>query len=168
MGWPLRSEEFGGGFVYNMSEGRVSIGFVIGLDYLDPKLDPHARFQEFKTHPHIRSILEGGTLYSYGAKAAGFISALCRPRGTREVFTTGRHVAIRDNTRKRPDRRFRAYPRSGRSVVTAFKAAGPEPGRGVVRPRRACRTSPQQSSEKWRGAPWSDVESKVDFGDLDS
>src|SRR5437867_8919851 len=69
MGWPLRNEEFGGGFVYNMSDGRVSIGFVIGLDYLDPRLDPHERFQQFKTHPYVRSILEGGTLYSYGAKA---------------------------------------------------------------------------------------------------
>ena len=69
MGWPLRNEEFGGGFIYNMADGRVSIGFVIGLDYLDPRLDPHERFQEFKTHPYIRSILEGGTLYSYGAKS---------------------------------------------------------------------------------------------------
>jgi hypothetical protein len=33
MGWPLRNEEFGGGFIYNMADGRVSIGFVIGLDY---------------------------------------------------------------------------------------------------------------------------------------
>src|SRR5215831_8206833 len=69
MGWPLRNEEFGGGFIYNMSEGRVSIGFVIGLDYLDPRLDSHTKFQEFKTHPYIRKILEGGTLYSYGAKS---------------------------------------------------------------------------------------------------
>jgi electron-transferring-flavoprotein dehydrogenase len=68
MGWPLRSEEFGGGFIYNMADGRVSIGFVIGLDYLDPRVDPHQRFQEFKTHPFIKSILDGGTLFSYGAK----------------------------------------------------------------------------------------------------
>src|SRR5438105_985926 len=68
MGWPLRNEEFGGGFIYNMADGRVSIGFVIGLDYLDPRLDPHARFQEFKTHPYIKSVLAGGSLYSYGAK----------------------------------------------------------------------------------------------------
>jgi electron-transferring-flavoprotein dehydrogenase len=68
MGWPLRSEEFGGGFIYNMADGRVSIGFVIGLDYLDPRVDPHQRFQQFKTHPYIKSILEGGTLFSYGAK----------------------------------------------------------------------------------------------------
>jgi electron-transferring-flavoprotein dehydrogenase len=69
MGWPLRNEEFGGGFIYNMAEGRVSIGFVVGLDYHDPRLDPHERFQEFKTHPYVRTILEGGTLHSYGAKS---------------------------------------------------------------------------------------------------
>src|SRR5258708_2434738 len=64
LGWPLRNEEFGGGFIYNMADGRVSIGLVIGLDYLDPRLDPHQRFQEFKTHPYIRIILGCGTLYS--------------------------------------------------------------------------------------------------------
>src|SRR5262245_6655779 len=111
MGWPLRNEEFGGGFIYNMSEGRVSIGFVIGLDYLDPSLDSHERFQEFKTHPHVRAILEGGTLYSYGAKsipeggywaqpqyyfnggmivgdAAGFLNAM-RLKGIHLAFKTG-------------------------------------------------------------------------------
>src|SRR6058998_1621206 len=111
MGWPLRNEEFGGGFIYNMADGRVSIGLVIGLDYLDPRLDPHQRFQEFKTHPHIKSILEGGTLYSYGAKtipeggywaqpqyyfnggmiigdAAGFLNAM-RLKGIHLAFKTG-------------------------------------------------------------------------------
>ena len=68
MGWPLTTDEFGGGFIYNMADGRVSIGLVIGLDYLDPRADPHAKFQEFKTHPVVRKILEGGTLFSYGAK----------------------------------------------------------------------------------------------------
>src|SRR6185503_4801474 len=37
MGWPLRNEEFGGGFIYNMANGRVSVGLVVGLDYLDPR-----------------------------------------------------------------------------------------------------------------------------------
>jgi electron-transferring-flavoprotein dehydrogenase len=115
MGWPLRNEEFGGGFIYNMSEGRVSIGFVIGLDYLDPRLDPHERFQEFKTHPYIRSLIEGGTLYSYGAKtipeggywalpqyyfnggmivgdAAGFLNGM-RLKGIHLAFKTGQLAA---------------------------------------------------------------------------
>jgi electron-transferring-flavoprotein dehydrogenase len=69
LGWPLRNEEFGGGFIYNMEGGRVSIGLVIGLDYPDPRVDPHDRFQQFKTHPFVRNLLEGGTLHAYGAKA---------------------------------------------------------------------------------------------------
>src|SRR5215470_17123922 len=111
MGWPLRHEEFGGGFIYNMADGRVSIGFVIGLDYLDPRVDPHQRFQQFKTHPYIKSLLEGGTLFSYGAKtipeggywaqpqyyfnggliigdSAGFLNAM-RLKGIHMAFKTG-------------------------------------------------------------------------------
>jgi electron-transferring-flavoprotein dehydrogenase len=115
MGWPLRNEEFGGGFVYNMADGRVSIGLVAGLDYFDPLLDPHRRFQEFKTHPHIKAILEGGSLHSYGAKAipeggywaqpqyyfnggmiigdsAGFLNAM-RLKGVHLAFKTGQLAA---------------------------------------------------------------------------
>jgi len=69
MGWPVRNEEFGGGFIYNMADGKVSIGLVLGLDYPDPLVDPHQRFQQFKTHPFVRGLLEGGSLHSYGAKA---------------------------------------------------------------------------------------------------
>jgi electron-transferring-flavoprotein dehydrogenase len=69
LGWPLRNEEFGGGFIYNMQGGHVSIGLVIGLDYPDPHVDPHERFQLFKTHRFVRDLLEGGTLHAYGAKA---------------------------------------------------------------------------------------------------
>ena len=52
-----------------MGDGRISIGFVVGLDYKDPLFDPHAAFQHFKRHPFISSILEGGSLVRYGAKA---------------------------------------------------------------------------------------------------
>jgi electron-transferring-flavoprotein dehydrogenase len=69
LGYPLREEEFGGSWLYAMGDGRVSIGFVIGLEYKDPLFDPHAAFQHFKRHPFISSILEAGTLVRYGAKA---------------------------------------------------------------------------------------------------
>jgi electron-transferring-flavoprotein dehydrogenase len=69
MGWPLRADAFGGGFIYAMSKDRIDIGFVVGLDYRDPFLDPHHEFQRFKTHPRIRAILEGGRMVEYGAKA---------------------------------------------------------------------------------------------------
>jgi electron-transferring-flavoprotein dehydrogenase len=69
MGYPLRQEEFGGSFLYSMPGDRISIGFVVGLDYKDPLFDPHAAFGRFKLHPMIRRILDGGQIMRYGAKA---------------------------------------------------------------------------------------------------
>ena len=69
LGYPLRNEEFGGGFVYTLPEGRISVGLVVGLDYRDPRFDPHMAFQRFKQHPAIASLLAGGRMLRYGAKA---------------------------------------------------------------------------------------------------
>ncbi len=69
MGYPLRRDEFGGGFIYAMPDGLVSVGFVSGLDYRDPMFDPHIAFQHFKRHPLVASLLEGGQMVRYGAKA---------------------------------------------------------------------------------------------------
>ncbi|HYF00367.1 MAG TPA: electron transfer flavoprotein-ubiquinone oxidoreductase [Planctomycetota bacterium] len=68
MGWPLRTDTFGGGFLYTMSKDRIDIGFVVGLDYKDPFTDPHHEFQRFKTHPKVRAILEAGKMIEYGAE----------------------------------------------------------------------------------------------------
>ena len=68
-GYPLGLSEFGGAFIYTMKKNLVDLGFVTGLDYKDPGLDPHAVFQRFKTHPFVRGLLEGGKAISYGAKA---------------------------------------------------------------------------------------------------
>ena len=69
MGYPLRMEEFGGGFLYAMPGGLLSLGFVSGLDYRDPMFDPHVTFQHFKRHSLIAPLLQGGQLVRYGAKA---------------------------------------------------------------------------------------------------
>jgi electron-transferring-flavoprotein dehydrogenase len=69
MGYPLRTEEFGGGFIYAMPDGLVSLGLVTGLDYRDPMFDPHVAFQHFKRHPLVASLLDGAQLVRYGAKA---------------------------------------------------------------------------------------------------
>jgi electron-transferring-flavoprotein dehydrogenase len=77
LGWPLRTAarwgEFGGSWIYPMNrEGeppRVSIGFVAGLGHHDATLSVHDVLQQFKTHPAIRRILEGGTRVAWGAKA---------------------------------------------------------------------------------------------------
>jgi electron-transferring-flavoprotein dehydrogenase len=67
-GWPLDSGQYGGGWLYTMPEGRISLGLVSGLDYADPSFDPHEAFQLYKTHPFFRRILEGGKMLKYGAK----------------------------------------------------------------------------------------------------
>jgi electron-transferring-flavoprotein dehydrogenase len=69
LGYPLKHEEFGGGFLYAMPQGQLSIGFVVGLDYKDPLFDPHMAFNRFKQHPFVSSLLAGGQMIRYGAKA---------------------------------------------------------------------------------------------------
>jgi len=69
MGWPLDSRTFGGAFLYGMADDVLDIGLVVGLDYEDPRLDPHGLFQRLKTHPAIRPMIEQGKLLAYGAKA---------------------------------------------------------------------------------------------------
>jgi electron-transferring-flavoprotein dehydrogenase len=69
MGWPLTSREYGGAWVYIGKENIVSLGFVTGLDYSDPRLDPQRVLQEFKRHPFVAKLLEGGKMIRYGAKS---------------------------------------------------------------------------------------------------
>ncbi len=69
LGYPLRPEEFGGGFIYALPDGRLSVGFVVGLDYRDPMFDPHFAFQRFKQHPLVSGLLADGQMVRYGAKA---------------------------------------------------------------------------------------------------
>ena len=69
IGWPLDQQTYGGSFLYHMENNQVSIGFVIGLDYQNPHLDPFMEFQRYKEHPSIRETLEGGKRISYGARA---------------------------------------------------------------------------------------------------
>ncbi len=68
-GWPLDNATYGGGFVYHFENNLVSIGLVVGLGYTNPYLEPFQEFQRYKTHPAIRTFLEGGKRLSYGARA---------------------------------------------------------------------------------------------------
>ena len=68
-GWPMDSKTYGGSFLYHLEDNQVAIGFVVGLDYANPYLSPFDEFQRFKTHPEIRTYLEGGRRISYGARA---------------------------------------------------------------------------------------------------
>jgi electron-transferring-flavoprotein dehydrogenase len=80
LGFPSDSMTYGGGWIYGMQNNIVNIGYVTGLDYKDPLLDPHAEFQRYKTHPFIAKLLDGGKMIRYGAKtiAAGGYFAIPR------------------------------------------------------------------------------------------
>ena len=68
-GWPMEGDTFGGGFLYHLEGNRVTLGFVIGLDYTNPYLSPFEEMQRWKTHPAIAAHIEGGKRIGYGARA---------------------------------------------------------------------------------------------------
>ncbi len=68
VGFPSASHEYGGSWIYGMSNTLVSVGYAVGLDSPNPMNDPHMKYQRFKSHPMIREILEGGSMLHYGAK----------------------------------------------------------------------------------------------------
>jgi len=85
-GWPLDADVYGGSFLYHAEDNKVVVGFVVGLDYQNPYLNPFEEFQRFKTHPNIRYYFDGDEAHgikparrsSYGARAitAGGLLAL--------------------------------------------------------------------------------------------
>ncbi|HKV25301.1 MAG TPA: electron transfer flavoprotein-ubiquinone oxidoreductase [Candidatus Acidoferrum sp.] len=82
LGWPVPASMYGGGWIYGLSNNRLSIGLVVALEYADPYFDPHAAFQTWKTHPFLKKILEGGKLVRYGAKSLPYGGWYALPRNT--------------------------------------------------------------------------------------
>jgi electron-transferring-flavoprotein dehydrogenase len=80
LGWPVSSKMYGGGWIYGLSNNRVSIGLVIALEYADSRFDPHAAFQTWKTHPFVKNILDAGNLVRYGAKSLPYGGWYAIPR----------------------------------------------------------------------------------------
>jgi electron-transferring-flavoprotein dehydrogenase len=68
LGWPLTTKEYGGSWIYGSRDHLVSLGYVTSLDYADPRIDPQRVLQQWKTHPLIAKLLEGGKMIRYGAK----------------------------------------------------------------------------------------------------
>jgi len=77
-GWPLDPNTYGGSFLYHLDDDRIYIGYVVGLNYQDPRLSPFETFQQFKHHPRIKPLLEGGEILAAGARsiAAGGYQSL--------------------------------------------------------------------------------------------
>jgi electron-transferring-flavoprotein dehydrogenase len=80
LGYPLTAHEYGGAWIYGISDTEISIGYVTGLDYQDPRTDPHHVFQSFKRHPLTSRILEGGRMVRYGAKSLPYGGWLTMPQ----------------------------------------------------------------------------------------
>ncbi|MBK7024426.1 MAG: electron transfer flavoprotein-ubiquinone oxidoreductase [Sulfuritalea sp.] len=77
-GWPMKSDTYGGGFIYHFGENLVSVGLVTGLGYKNPFLSPFEEMQRLKTHPQIAPLFKGGKRLAYGARAlaAGGLQSL--------------------------------------------------------------------------------------------
>ena len=73
LGWPADPRTYAGSFLYHLDNDRVYVGYIVGLDYRDPRLAPFEAFQQYKNHPTVKPLLEGGEILSAGARtiAAG-------------------------------------------------------------------------------------------------
>jgi electron-transferring-flavoprotein dehydrogenase len=80
LGYPLTGQEYGGAWIYGISDTLLSVGYVVGLDYQDPRLDPHHVFQSFKQHSLARGLLEDGKMVRYGAKSLPYGGWLTMPK----------------------------------------------------------------------------------------
>jgi electron-transferring-flavoprotein dehydrogenase len=76
--WPMKVGrkygQLGGTWLYPMKdettgEDLVSIGLVVDLNYRDATTSAHDLLQQFKLHPLVKGILEGGERVAWGAKA---------------------------------------------------------------------------------------------------
>jgi electron-transferring-flavoprotein dehydrogenase len=68
VGWPVDNATYGGSFLYHLDNDRVYVGYVIGLDYKDPRFAPFEAFQQLKAHPAFKPLFEGGEILAAGAR----------------------------------------------------------------------------------------------------
>jgi electron-transferring-flavoprotein dehydrogenase len=68
LGWPSDAKTYAGSFLYHLDNDRVYVGYIVGLNYEDPRLKPFEAFQQYKHHPTVKSLLEGGEILSAGAR----------------------------------------------------------------------------------------------------
>ena len=69
LGWPADPHTYAGSFLYHLDNDRVYVGYIVGLDYQDPRLQPFEAFQQYKNHPSVKRLLAGGEILAAGARA---------------------------------------------------------------------------------------------------
>ena len=50
---------YAGSFLYHLDNDRVYVGYIVGLDYQDPRLQPFEAFQQYKNHPSVKAAARG-------------------------------------------------------------------------------------------------------------
>jgi flavin-dependent dehydrogenase len=151
-GWPLDADTFGGGFIYGMKDRIVDIGFVVGLDYRNPTLDPHHEFQRYKMHPSIRAILEGGKMIAAGAKAIPEGGYFSMPRMYGDGF-----MIVGDSAGYLNGARLKGIHLGIKSGMLAAEAAAPgvrSALRKLMGPRRALAAAKFPSGLRIRRSAW--------------
>ena len=113
--------------MYHMEPNLIHLGYVVGLDYKNPYLNPYEEFQKLKTHKEFKQVLDGGSCISYGARvlneggyhaipkltfpggmlagcSAGFLN-VAKIKGSHNAMKTGMLAAeaIFDNYKKNDD-----------------------------------------------------------------
>ncbi|KIY69920.1 FAD/NAD(P)-binding domain-containing protein [Cylindrobasidium torrendii FP15055 ss-10] len=73
LGFPMDTQTYGGGWVYHMENGLVSLGLVVGADWKNPYRSPYRDFQKMKHHPYLRKLLTASDSFTpsriaYGAR----------------------------------------------------------------------------------------------------
>ncbi len=68
LGYPIGLDTPGGGFIYEMKDNRISLGYLIGLSYKNTMLDLYDEFIKFKHHPFVAHIIRGGKVIESGAR----------------------------------------------------------------------------------------------------
>ena len=141
LGYPSDSKTYGGGWIYGMQNRILNIGYVTGLDYQDPLLDPHAEFQRFKQHPYHhqasrrrkddslwREDYRGGRLFCNAANLCRWRVVGRRLRGLSQ-FTASEGNSLRDQKRNAGGRgniRSAGGRRLLSKSVAALRATGNE------------------------------------------
>lgn len=68
LGYPIGLDTAGGGFIYEMKDNRVTLGYLVSLGYENPRLDLYDTFMQFKLHPFVANIIQGGKVIESGAR----------------------------------------------------------------------------------------------------
>lgn len=77
LGYPLRNDIFGGGFIYSMGGDLACAGLILGLDWPYTDLKPQQEMDVFRAHPFVDELLKDAKILEAGAKTipeGGFYS----------------------------------------------------------------------------------------------